>query len=286
MPTDQNLITDKDPGFVDAAAGNFTLKRDAAVFKQLPGFRPIPFGKIGLYKDELRPVVPVEKWTYGAPKPLQSLAQTAAVAAPRKGPIPVFKIALATAPIALDGRLGPTEWSGARPESAMLLAEDVNGTPAKRQSKAWLAYDDMFLYVIVDNAINPDEKLTGNQWGQDVAVEISLQPVRQGKQPPIYVVRGYGNGRVEYGSAPDGNADPLTMDPGTIVYKTTSPEKGRWIAEFSIPFAMLDFDPATTPRARFSLAVRKPLDDLWLMWVGARGHTYDVSQTGLVEFVK
>jgi hypothetical protein len=32
--------------------------------------------------------------------------------------------------------------------------------------------------------------------------------------------------------------------------------------------------------------VRKPLDDLWLMWVGARAHTYDVSQTGIVEFVK
>lgn len=286
VPEGENWITAQDPGFVNAAAGNFTLKRDSEVFKKLPGFRPIPFAKMGLYKDELRPTLPVEKWTYGAPKPLPSLAKTAAVAAPRTGIIPVFKVSRVITPITIDGRLDAAEWSGAKPESAMLLAEDVMGTPVKRQSKAWLGYDDKCLYIIVDNTISPDEKLTGNQWGTDNAVEISVQGIREGKQPLIYVLRGFGNGRVEFGSAPNGNEEPLTMDPGTIVYKTSAPEKGRWIAEVSIPFTMLDFEPGTTPRARFSLAVRKPMDDLWLMWVGARAHTYDVSQTGIVEFMK
>jgi hypothetical protein len=284
VPTDQNWITDRDPGFVNAAKGNFALRPDSQVFKQLPGFQPIPFAKIGLYKDELRPTLPVQTWSYPPPKQLEPLAKTVAAAQVKKGPIPVFKISRTTAPIIIDG--SADGWDMARPEKTMLLAQDVMGIPAKRQSKAWLAYDDKCLYVLVDNTINPDEKLTGNQWGQDTAVEIALQPIRDGKQPPIYVLRGFGNGRVEYGSAPDGNQDPLTMDPGATVYKTTSPEKGRWIAEFSIPLTMLDLDPAVTPRARFSLSVRKPLDDLWLMWEGARGHTYDVSQTGIVEFVK
>jgi hypothetical protein len=59
-----NWSTDRDPGFVDAAQGDFRLKPDAEVFKRLPGFKPIPFEKIGLLKTRFRPspsreVVPV-----------------------------------------------------------------------------------------------------------------------------------------------------------------------------------------------------------------------------------
>ena len=40
-------VTDEDPGFVDAANGNYQLRPDAEVFKRLPGFKAIPFDKIG-----------------------------------------------------------------------------------------------------------------------------------------------------------------------------------------------------------------------------------------------
>ena len=33
---------------MDAAAKNFALRPDAALFKRLPSFKPIPFEKIGL----------------------------------------------------------------------------------------------------------------------------------------------------------------------------------------------------------------------------------------------
>ncbi|HWK05843.1 MAG TPA: right-handed parallel beta-helix repeat-containing protein [Puia sp.] len=46
-----NLITQSDPGFVDPAGLNFTLKKEAEVFKRLPGFKPIPFSEIGLIKN-------------------------------------------------------------------------------------------------------------------------------------------------------------------------------------------------------------------------------------------
>ncbi|HWB53564.1 MAG TPA: right-handed parallel beta-helix repeat-containing protein, partial [Tepidisphaeraceae bacterium] len=39
--------TNDDPGFVDASHGDFQLRPDAAVFKHLPDFKPIPFEKIG-----------------------------------------------------------------------------------------------------------------------------------------------------------------------------------------------------------------------------------------------
>jgi hypothetical protein len=42
VPPDLNWITDQDPGFIDAAAGNYDLKPGAAAFTRLPGFRPTP----------------------------------------------------------------------------------------------------------------------------------------------------------------------------------------------------------------------------------------------------
>ncbi len=51
------FVTHEDPGFVDYEAKDFTLKEDAEVFGQIPGFEPIPFGEIGLKVDEYRTVV-------------------------------------------------------------------------------------------------------------------------------------------------------------------------------------------------------------------------------------
>ncbi len=47
---DNNFITKEDPGFIDASKFNFALKPNSVVFKKLPGFKPIPFSKIGLIK--------------------------------------------------------------------------------------------------------------------------------------------------------------------------------------------------------------------------------------------
>lgn len=47
-----NRLTARDPGFVDAARGNFQLKPTAPA----PiGFQPIPFEEIGPYQDGLPP---------------------------------------------------------------------------------------------------------------------------------------------------------------------------------------------------------------------------------------
>jgi hypothetical protein len=58
----ENWITKDDPGFVDAARGNFQLKSDAEVFRRLPDFKPIAFDKMGLYADGLRLKLPVDTW--------------------------------------------------------------------------------------------------------------------------------------------------------------------------------------------------------------------------------
>jgi hypothetical protein len=58
-----NWVTAADPGFVDAANGNLALKPDSETFRKIPGFKPIPFGEIGLFKDEWRRSLPDAKIT-------------------------------------------------------------------------------------------------------------------------------------------------------------------------------------------------------------------------------
>lgn len=53
-----NMTYAADPGLMKETALNFALHRDAPQFKDLPGFREIPFGKIGLYTDEYRRRLP------------------------------------------------------------------------------------------------------------------------------------------------------------------------------------------------------------------------------------
>ena len=54
---DKSLVTQEDPGFVDAAAKNFALRKDAAVFALIPDFEAIPFEKIGIFVDEYRTTI-------------------------------------------------------------------------------------------------------------------------------------------------------------------------------------------------------------------------------------
>jgi hypothetical protein len=51
-----NVIVREDPGFVDMSKMDFRLKPDAAVLKNLPELKSIPFDKIGLQPDKYRPV--------------------------------------------------------------------------------------------------------------------------------------------------------------------------------------------------------------------------------------
>ena len=45
-----NWSTEDDPGFVNATKADYRLRRNAPVFKRLPGFQPIPFEKMGLQR--------------------------------------------------------------------------------------------------------------------------------------------------------------------------------------------------------------------------------------------
>jgi hypothetical protein len=51
LEPDGNWSTSDGSACVDGSEGDYRLRRRAPVFKHLPGFRPIPFEKIGLQRQ-------------------------------------------------------------------------------------------------------------------------------------------------------------------------------------------------------------------------------------------
>jgi hypothetical protein len=61
LTTGHNVAYENDPGFVDIAHLDFHLKPDSQLLHDLPGFKPIPVDKIGLYLDEYRKTLPTNE---------------------------------------------------------------------------------------------------------------------------------------------------------------------------------------------------------------------------------
>ena len=188
------------------------------------------------------------------------------------------------APPAINGVIEADEWAGRLAADAMPLAKNYNGAEAARSSTAWLSHDDGILYIAVSNPVATTAKLAGATWGDDDAVEFSLQALPATAAQPIYIFRGYGNGVLELGRAEHGTAE-LHMAPASPMfrYAATRPRLDLWEAEIAIPLASLGIDPARDRRLAFNLTVRKGDDNLWLMWVATRGNSYNVAAAGILD---
>jgi len=267
-----NLV-DEDPLFADAPPRSFRLRKESPAWKL--GFQPIPIAKIGLYRDARRaswPVTHVVRPMVEAPKP-----------APKKGPTPVFKVTRRTKPITIDGAIGKGEWPGPK----MPLAQAVNGHKAKPESVAWLAWDAQHLWVALDNAVDPKEPLPKtNVWGRDDACEVALCDPAAGKQAPIFVLRGWPNGHFASSSEAGAPAAAVAKAGKGVAFAAKPLGKSRWTAEYRIAWAALGIDPSKHRRLQFNLTVRKAAGDLWLMWEGTRGYSWDVLRAGAIELAR
>ncbi|PIU64111.1 MAG: hypothetical protein COS85_13790, partial [Armatimonadetes bacterium CG07_land_8_20_14_0_80_59_28] len=273
---DDNFITDKDPGFVDAAKGNFQLKDDSIVYRKVSGFKNIPFEKIGLYRDANRPTLTARRWSYAPPHPLPPLQQARPVVK-KAAPPPVFRVARTLVAPQIDGTINTQEWNGADPAKAMVLEQDVGGMKVDRRSLAWLLCDDDALYLGIDSAVNPSVPMrVGQSWGQDDAVEIALSNPAAGKSAPIIILRGFPNGHFESSDEAGAPAEVVKRAAEGVIYKARIESASRWTAEWRIPFSSLGADPSKHTRFAFNLTVRKSGDNLWLMWEGTRARSWEV----------
>ncbi len=69
-------------------------------------------------------------------------------------------------------------------------------------------------------------------------------------------------------------------------YKATVIDNGRWVAEMRVPLASLGISPNGDTRFPFNLSVRKQGDDQWVEWRSTGNCTWEVSQAGLIRFVR
>ncbi|MCK5802905.1 MAG: hypothetical protein KAI66_08735, partial [Lentisphaeria bacterium] len=215
--------------------------------------------------------------------PMQEPPPTRAARRKKKGLTPTFKVVFTRQAPTIDGILSPAEW----PKQKMAIKEDVHGKPAKPHSEAWLVHDGTYLYLAVRNEVNPAKPLISDaRWGTNDAVEIAVQNPAKGKLAPIFVVRGYPDGKFECSTeagAPEPEASALQV---VVEYRAKVVDPAHWSAEFRIPWSALGVEPGKHARLPFNLTVRKMASSLWLMWVGPEAHSWQVDQAGVILLEK
>ncbi|MBZ0121612.1 MAG: hypothetical protein K8H88_31740, partial [Sandaracinaceae bacterium] len=75
------------------------------------------------------------------------------------------------------------------------------------------------------------------------AIEVSLRS-GDAARSPIYVIRGYPDGRLEFATAATAADQPKTAEPASIRYQAKVIDPSLWQAELAIPWDMIDHDPA------------------------------------------
>jgi hypothetical protein len=273
----ENNLVGEDPRFVDAAKDNFQLRPDSPAWTM--GFERIPIEKIGLYQSEFRVTWPVKtdvRYPDGFTPP--TAAPGAATAA---GPRPVFVVRRLTGQVTVDGDLRAAEWNGLPPAEAMAVEQDLEGKKVAPASRAWLYHDDAALYVAVDNAVNPASPLkTGDTWGANDAVELAFRNPALGPAAPILILRGYPAGQFASSDEAGASAEAVAKAAEGVQYAARIIDKGRWTAEWRVPFASLGLDATKTHRFAFSLSLRKTGGPEWALWVGTNHATWNVNNAG------
>ena len=280
VKVEDNLI-DVDPLFVSKPPTSFALKRESPARKI--GFRSIPFSRIGVYESPDRaswPVTSTLRQDAPPPPPKPKPAR-------QGGPAPLFNLPRVAGAITIDGVLKPEEWFGLDPAKGVMVQEGFAGEKVAFPTKAWLAWDDEALYIAFDNAVPKNVPMVREAtWGGSDAIEVALSNPAQGAKAPIIVLRGYTNGTLESSEEAGAPAAVAKKAAQGVQYKATVIDNGRWVAEMRVPLASLGISPNGDTRFPFNLSVRKQGDDQWVEWRSTGNCTWEVSQAGLIRFVR
>jgi len=271
---EDNLVTETNPGFIDLGRLNLQLKEDSPAFKQ--GFKRIPFEKIGLIRNDMRATWPVEH----PHDEVRTAKKKEPVPKRRKGPPPVYEIPLKDAAITIDGTVDSEEWTvtGKKP---LLLEYTYRGQKTSPTSDVWVVRDKDALYVAFKNRVAARPLKKEPKWGKNDAVEIAL---RKNPNSPTIVLRGFVNG--DFVSSDEAGAAPniAKKAASNVGYSASQKTAKEWQAEWRIPLASIDVDPAKDKRLEFNLTVHQSEKSVWLMWVPTHGNSWLVERAGRVEW--
>jgi hypothetical protein len=181
----------------------------------------------------------------------------------------------------IDGRLGGDEWpSGGADLSELPDQRRARGAPIL----AKLCADATNLYVgVVVVSMFPEDRKLGRVWGQDEAMELTLQGQRADGKPVTYVLRGFAGGAVESltaGGASQSEAQALAQAIGYAA----AVDKQVWRCEWRIPLAALRFAPTDRAVLPLNVTVYRSETKQLIQWAGTLGDTWDLRRGGRLMF--
>ncbi len=263
--TFKDNLLDQDPLFVYAKNHNYNLRLNSPAWKL--GFKPIPFDKIGLYKDSMRASWPVKAKVRPAPKKPVVLERI----------VKPFIVTKITGSPTIDGILALNEW----PKTVMLLQEDparlkIQGKPAV----AHFAHDKNTLFVAVTVPIMDRTALKlDSVWGENDGAEICFRPAD--KDIPAFVVRGYAGGG--FHSDPDAGITHEAADAlGRVTHFAAKINGDNWTGEWAIPLSGAGIKYKPGLKLAFNIGVRRIESGEWIVWCGALGQNWKVQNCGVI----
>ncbi len=298
----RNNLDGTDPVFVNPEALDFSIRTGSPVYGKT-GFDTIPFGKIGLYEDPLRASWPVKRspaGKYYKPEKLSSLPSSTVSFDPL--PFvnkPVFHDARRRiSPVSIDGKLEKGEWEGLDRSKAVVIEDIIYPLSEERRkgdrSYAWITYDDKYLYVAIENTPNPFRPgMNEKEKYPSLISEISIEGLhdentwwwqRSIKTGPVYIFSGYSDGRLEIPNnflMPGRILEYLKKKTEFKAFVVNS-EDCHWTAEWKIPLAALNINPAKQDSVRFNVGAAKRGG--WLAWVFTGGSAWRLDNGGILKF--
>ena len=164
--------------------------------------------------------------------------------------------------VRIDGVLDDPVWRETRPVSGFVQSEPNEGRPASEPTEVWVAYDARNLYVAAYLHDREPGRLVVNDIKKDFKeddqddFEILLDTFGDRQNGYVFITNPAG-ARADRQVANEGREVNTSWDAAWSV-KTKVVSDG-WIAEFSIPFRSLRFDPAAGHRwgINFSRRIRR-----------------------------
>ncbi|MBI4978388.1 MAG: right-handed parallel beta-helix repeat-containing protein [Spirochaetes bacterium] len=275
---ENGVFTNSDPGFVNAAQGDFRLKPDAPLFASV-GFKPIPVEAIGLYQDEYRATWPVAT----TPATLRDWRETVGKIKINPNPMaPIGVKKVASAPV-IDGKLSPGEWTGATLKMKETpTREAIKGEPVS----AKISHDGKNIYVAVRIPLADKAKMkTGATWGQSDGMEVCLRDENNlavGRRSPTFVLQGFTGGQSQGAGNPEEEFEKETKALGKASRYSATIDDTFWIAEWAIPIDGMGIAYTPNMRLQFNIGVRRCDTDDWIALAGAMGANFLLDNAAVI----
>lgn len=187
-------------------------------------------------------------------------------------------------PPQIDGIITPGEWTAADSAMDFIQMEPRKGMTASEPTKAYLLFDDQFIYVaMICYHRNPDEIVARIQQRDELTknddiVAFLLDTYADKRTAFVFFINPL-NTQIDMRVSDDGRSLDLNWDAEWI--SSASVTSNGWIAEMAIPFKSISYKAGLdTWGINFSRIIRKTSETVY--WSEDLSDDFRVSQSGML----